>query len=173
MKKKNIILTLAAMLTCGGAVCLSGCSKDGSENILGSWQRVAFYWAYSGCPDESYNYSSGGTMNELDGASNMKFVFNDDNTGMIIDEWFSDPDNNGIDTIYFTYSIDGNGGVITTMATESTKATWTTTYAIQDIEDRSMVVYEKTVAENFQHYVGYTSPYTRVEERWHHCKKIQ
>ena len=141
MTKKHLTLALAAMLCWG----LSSCSKNPSEYIIGKWQRTALYWAYSGSPNVSQNYSNGGSMNELTGASNRKIIFSEDKTGMIIDKWVASPNENGIDTMRFTYYIDGNGGVITPVA-NGQKTTWTTTYTIQDIKKKSMCVYEKTVA---------------------------
>ncbi len=172
MKVRLIALAIASLLICGGAICFTGCSKDGSENIIGEWQRVALYWTYSGSPNASNNYSSGGPMHELDGASDMKFVFNEDKTGMMIEEWFVSPDENGIDTMWFTYSIDGDRGVITPVSSGK-DATWTTTLTIQDIEEQSMIVYIKIIGENYQDYSGITTPYTRVIEERNHCKKIK
>lgn len=169
MKTKYIALALGALLA---GMAFTSCSKDGSEDIIGTWQRTALYWTYSGSPNASSNYSSGGPMDGLAGASDMKFVFNGDKTGMIIEEWFSGPDEHGINTTYFTYTIDGDEGIMT-MQNEEKEASWTSTYTIQKIKEESMVVYEKTVAENYQEYVGNTSPYTRVVEHWHHCKKIK
>ena len=166
MTKKHLTLALAAMLCWG----LSSCSKNPSEYIIGKWQRTALYWAYSGSPNVSQNYSNGGSMNELTGASNRKIIFSEDKTGMIIDKWVASPNENGIDTMRFTYYIDGNGGVITPVA-NGQKTTWTTTYTIQDIKKKSMCVYEKTVAENYQDYLGDTTPYTRVSEAWHYFGK--
>ena len=140
MTKKYLALALGAMLVCGGTVLFSGCTKDRSENIVGTWHRTAFYWSYSGSPNASANYSSGGPMNELDGASDMKFVFNEDKSGMMIEEWFSGPNEHGIDTTYFTYTIDGDEGAIT-LIPSGEKVSWTTTWAIQDIEEERMIVH--------------------------------
>ena len=106
----------------------------------------------------------------LDGAGNMRFIFNEDKTGMIINSWFISPDQNGIDTTSFSYTIDGDCGVITPTNAEW-KANWSTTYTIQDITRGKMVVYEKKIAEDCQDDIGDTTPYTRIIETWHHCEK--
>lgn len=172
MKVRLIALAIASILVFGGAISFTCCSKDGSENIIGEWQRTALYWTYSGSPNASNNYSNGGPIYELDGASDMKFVFYKDKTGMMIEEWFVSPDENGIDTMCFTYSINGNRGVITPIYSGK-DATWTTSLTIQNIEEQSMIVYTKSVGENYQDYSGITTPYTRVIEEWNHCKKIK
>ena len=170
MDKRLFTLAIGALLVCGGAIIFSSCSKDMSKNIIGEWQRTAMYWTYSGSPNASANYSSGGPMSEIAGAGNTRFIFNEDKTGMIINSWFISPDENGIDTTSFSYTIDGDCGVITpTNAGGNTICS--TTYTIQDITEEKMVVYEKRIAENYQDNFGDTTPYTRIVETWHHCEK--
>lgn len=169
MNSKYTSLVMAVMLFCG-SIALSGCSRDGSEYIVGDWQRTAMDWTYSGSPNASTNYSNGGPMSELAGASDLRFVFFENNQGMMIDRWFVSPDENGTDTTHFTYTINGDGGILSPTTT-SEGSTWTTTYTLQNIKRGKMTVYEKTIAENQQDPFGDTSPYTRVIEIWHHCEK--
>ena len=116
MKNKLFAIAIGAFLVCGGTAIFSSCSKDQSKTIVGEWQRTAKYWTFSGSPNESANYSGGGPI--IDGAGNVRFIFNEDKTGMIINSWFISPDQNGIDTTSFSYTIDGDCGVITTTNAE-------------------------------------------------------
>ena len=170
MKKRLFTLSIGALLVCGSTIVFSSCSKDKSKEINGEWLCVATYWAYSGSPNASSNYSSGGPVTQLDGAGIKRFVFNEDKTGMILDSWFIRPGLSGIDTIAFTYTIDGDCGVIT-LTDEGGESIWTTTHTIQDITKNEMVVYKKSIAENYQDNFGDTTPYTRTIEHWNYCEK--
>ena len=160
-----------AMFVAALALYFSGCTKDKSVNIVGTWERTAMYWSYSGSPNASSNYSSGGPMSELNGAGAMSVLFFEDNTGMIIEKWFIEPGDQGVDTMRFIYTLDGDEGIITPIA-DGQKATWSTTYGIQSIKANSLTIYEKTVAEDYHDYFGDTTHYTRIREQWHNCTKI-
>lgn len=111
-------------------------------------------------------------MYELAGASDLRVIFFEDNTGMFIEYWFIDPEDYGIDTISFTYSIDGDEGVIKKNVSKES-ISWETSISIQDIKPDFMTIYEKTVAKNYHDYEGDTSHYTRVMEHNHHFTKIK
>lgn len=171
MGKRLFVLSIGALLVGGCALFFSSCTKDRNKYIIGEWQCDAKYWAYSGSPNASENYSSGGPMSLLAGAGMTRYTFNEDKTGLIIHSWFIEPGMSGKDTTSFTYTIDGDCGVITLTNAEG-KANWTTTYSIQDITKQTMVVYKKTIAENYQDNLGDTTPYTRIHETWDHCAKL-
>ena len=163
MKTKHLTWGIVALAI---GQLFAACSKDYEKEIVGQWQRTALYWTYSGSPNASSNYSGGGTMAELAGTDHQEIFFYEDKTGMIAKRWMRH-DGSGIerDTMRFTYTVDDDGGGTITPVAEGQKATWTTTYSIQDLGDG------KKVAENYQDLNGDTTPYTRVHERFHHCKK--
>lgn len=169
MTKNNIVFIILCFFFIG---VLSSCSKDCKELILGEWSEESVYWSYSGSPNAESNYSSGGPVGNLDGAGLLKFFFFKDNTGIIIDSWFISPDENGIDTLPFTYSIDGDGGAITPLK-NGDNPNLTATYLIQDIDNKTMVVYEKRVFENQHDPWGDTSAYTKINEIFRHCSKVK
>ena len=169
MTKHKVFFAIVGFFFIGG---LTSCSKDYNELILGEWLEESEYWSYSGSPNAERNYSSGGSVVNIDGAGLLKFFFFKDNTGMITDSWFISPEENGIDTLPFTYSIDGNGGVITPL-NYGDNPNLTTTYLIQDIDKETMVVYEKRVFENQHDPWGDTSAYTKINEIYRHCSKIK
>lgn len=153
---KLVVMMLAVMMFA------TGCTKDRSELLIGSWERYAIDYSYSGSPIESHNYSHYMLMSDCDGCSVMKFFFFEDNTGMIIDSGLF-----GADTTRFTYSVDGRNGVITPTPTE--KSSYQVTYSIQDIKKDKMTFHYKSESEN---YADDGSPYTYVAEVYHYCKKI-
>lgn len=172
MKTKHLTWGIVALAI---GQLFAACSKDYEKEIVGEWQRTALYWTYSGSPNASSNYSGGGPMAELYGTDQQEIFFYEDKTGMIAKEWeWVRHDGSGSiehDTMHFTYTVDNDGGGTITPVAGGQKATWTTTYSIQDLGDGKMTIYEKQVAENHQDLVGDTTPYTRVHECFHHCKK--
>ena len=156
MTKKFIALAFGAMLA---GMAFTSCSKDGSEDIIGTWEVYA----------TQSNNGHYVLVEDLVPLVERWFIFNQDNTGMMIYHW-AGMDGSGYDITKFTYSTDGEGGTIS-MEASSEKASWTSTYVIQNIKEETMVVYKKTISEDYQRYIGDTTPHTEVFEQWYHCKK--
>ena len=161
MKRILLSLLMVGVLV----MTLAGCKKASSELILGSWERDSLYWKVSGSPNPTSNYDYGGPVSEISGVYPMEVVFCEDNTGVLTEGGLY-----GGRKMQFTYSIQGNSGVITPIAAE--QKAMTTTYTIQDIAADRMTICEKTVTENYSDHHGDTTPYTRVEDYYHHFKKI-
>ena len=151
MKTKKITLVLAALLILGGAFISSSCTKDGSEIIIGNWKVVGLQ---SSLRDYSYVPAE-----DLIPILDMQFIFNQDNTGMMINNWWT-IDGHGIDTTTFTYTVDDNKGVITTPKDNPQ-------YTILSITDNKIVIGEKITM------IGHDQdpPYFFTYELLFHCEK--
>ena len=157
------------MLMCAATLCLTSCTKDKNELLQGSWERVSMEWVISGDPTGSHNAHVGPLpMKDVMGAGYMRVFFYEDNTGMIIDDYLSIKANpyNISDTLHFTYSINGNTGI-----TSTTDTCWEggipPTFYILNIKKDAVTLYEKSVMKDF-----WGSGYDRVQETYHHFKKI-
>lgn len=173
--KKNITLFALASIF-GGIVfaTLTGCSKDASKQIVGKWERTAIRYSYSGSPISDENYGNYMTMDECSGCATHNYIFKNDNTGMLISEWldFGSASGVGRDTIRFTYTVDGNNGVITPLSDVQEVYGGTTTFTIQNISARELTIYTKSSWECLSpnHSWGDTT-YTRVSETYDYYKK--
>ena len=155
--------TLAIFLV-GIITCLTGCNKDRSELLIGTWERYAIGYSYSGSPNESYNYSNYMLMSECCGCSIMKFVFFEDNTAMKIEigEY-------GADTALFTYSVNGKNGVLTPV--NPAKEGGHATYTIHNIKKNEVDIHSMFVCKNYSDHFGDTTPYTYVKDEHHYFHK--
>ena len=146
----------------------ASCTKDRSELIIGTWEREALYWTISGDPSSSSNGTYGGPMDEIDGASHMTLYFYEDNTGMIIEDYMSVEGSRVLDTIHFTYSINGKSGVITPIDSVCEGETCAgQSYVIQNIKKDALTLYDKVTMRNW-----WGEGNDRVQEVYHHFKRI-
>ena len=145
MKTKKTFLIFAAILGSVVVMCLAGCSKNKSELIVGTWEV----------------YSVGTAMIEnLTPSLEMKFTFNQDKTGVMIEKW-SGIDGSGSTTTLFTYTIDGDSGIITTETNNPD-------YFIQEITEKEITIVEEAILINYD---AEDPCYSTVKTLFH-CKKI-
>ncbi|MGX8713234.1 MAG: hypothetical protein ACSW8I_06080 [bacterium] len=154
MKKNYLALVLGAMLA---GMAFTSCSKDGNEDINGS-ENIIGTWKVVGMQSSLHDYDYHSTE-ESTPRLDLQFIFNQDKTGMMIENWCT-IEGSGADTTFFSYTVDDNMGVITT-TTDNPK------YTIQSISENKVVISEKTVLIRHDQ----DSPNYYTTETLLHCEK--
>lgn len=161
--KKFWAIALGAMSGCAVFMGMVGCSQDPSEQIIGTWQRTAERIIY---PDQDVYMS----MRDCDGCAVRTFTFKEDNTGMVVSHWVGSPNEVNTDTMRFTYTIDGDNGVITRVS-ENQRIDWSSIYFIQDITAKKLTILDSVDVEYSAHYASDFDGYVVAEKIYHYCEK--
>ena len=163
MTKKYLALALGAMTGCAIILGMVGCARDASDLIVGTWQRTAERIIY---PDED-SYMS---MQECAGCDVRTFTFRKDNTGTAVSRWIGSGFENCTDTMCFTYTVDGDNGVITRVS-DNQIVSWPRNYIIQNITAKKLTIIDSLAEEEVFHYTVDGTGYVRAEIIYHYCEK--
>ena len=163
MKKKCFTLALGALTGFTFIVGMVGCTRDASDLIIGTWQRTGERIIF---PDEDVFYS----MLDCMGCDSRSFTFKKDNTGMAVSRWIGTWGESCTDTMYFTYTIDGDNGVITRVS-DNQIAPWPQSYYIQDITAKKLTILDSLAEEGRIHHAVSDTGYVAAEKIYHYCEK--
>lgn len=161
--KKFWAIALGAMTGCAVFMGMVGCSQDPSEQIIGTWQRTAKRVIY---PDQDVYMPMRGCM----GCDVRTFTFKKDNTGMVVSHWIGASGESCADTMRFTYTIDGDNGVITRVSDNQT-IDWSHSYFIQDITAKQLTILDSVDVEYSTHSASDFNGYVVAEKIYHYCEK--